>query len=283
MRVFLSATEIGGQKQAIKDALEKHESIPERDGARSAEADVQDDSCGGGWFDSLSSSNPPFLWNLMSYYYIGKDEQYAELIRDNSNLILIDSGAHSFQKGKKVDWLEYTKRYADFIGRFDRDSVLGYFEMDVDNVLGYERVLELREVLHERTGMSDKIIPVWHKNRGIANFKTMCADRAGKIVAITGFKNEDIRDEQYLIFLKEAKRHECKVHCLGMTRKAILDKVPFDYVDSSSWAQQALYGKVGKRKVAREFSKTNRDEVFIASYLEAMNMQRHYYDYWQGV
>lgn len=219
----------------------------------------------------------------MSYYYIGKDEQYAELIRDNSELILIDSGAHSFQKGKKVDWLEYTKRYADFIGRFDRDSVLGYFEMDVDNVLGYDRVLELRDVLHERTGMSDKIIPVWHKNRGIANFKTMCADRAGKIVAITGFKNEDIRDEQYLMFLKEAKRHECKVHCLGMTRKAILDKVPFDYVDSSSWAQQALYGKVGKRKVAREFSKTNRDEVFIASYLEAMNMQRHYYDYWQGV
>lgn len=48
MRVFLSATEIGGQKQAIKDALKKHESIPERDGARSAEAVVQDDSCGGG-------------------------------------------------------------------------------------------------------------------------------------------------------------------------------------------------------------------------------------------
>lgn len=155
--------------------------------------------------------------------------------------------------------------------------------MDVDNVLGYEHVLKLREILHTETGLSDKIIPVWHKNRGIQEFKKMCQDRAGKIVAITGFKNEDIRDDQYLMFLKEAKKYDCRMHCLGMTRRDILNKVPFDYVDSSSWAQQALYGRVGKRKVSREFSKTNRDEVFIASYLDAMEMQRYYYNYWQGV
>lgn len=225
----------------------------------------------------------PLLWNLMSYYYLRQDLEFAEKIRDMSELVMIDSGAHSFQKGTKVKWEDYTHSYAAFIREFDRSNVVGYFEMDVDNIIGYENVLKLREILHKESGHPEKIIPVWHKNRGIKDFKDMCASHAGRVVAITGFKNEDIRDEQYPMFLKEAKKHGCKVHCLGMTRKAILDKVPFDYVDSSSWAQQAIYGRIGKRKVAKSFSKTNRDDVFIASYLDAMNMQKHYYEKWRNI
>lgn len=40
-------------------------------------------------------------YNLMSYFYIKNKIELAEFIRDNSELIMIDSGAHSFQKGKK--------------------------------------------------------------------------------------------------------------------------------------------------------------------------------------
>lgn len=84
-------------------------------------------------------------WNLMSYYYIKSKIPVAEFIRDNSEEIMIDSGAHSFQKGVKLDWEKYTDEYARFIQEFDRPNVVGYFEMDVDNILGYERVLSLRE------------------------------------------------------------------------------------------------------------------------------------------
>lgn len=219
----------------------------------------------------------PLLWNLMSYYYLRSDEPWSCKIRDCSRLVMIDSGAHSFQKGKKVEWDKYTEEYADFIKRFDRSNVIGYFEMDVDNIIGYEKVLTLRELLKQRSGHPDKIIPVWHKNRGIPEFKKMCEEHAGQVVAITGFKNEDIRDEQYPLFVKEAWKHGCKIHCLGMTRKEILDKVPFDYVDSSSWAQGAIFGRVGRNKVTREFSKTNRNDVFAAAYQEAMKMQKHYW------
>ena len=108
-------------------------------------------------------------YNLTSFYYISNSNyDYVKRVRDNSELILVDSGAHSFQKGKKVDWDKYTKDYAEFIKKFDRPNVLGYFEMDVDNIIGYEKVLELRKVLES---VSDKIIPVWHKNRGINEFK----------------------------------------------------------------------------------------------------------------
>lgn len=229
----------------------------------------------------LLENNVKFKYNLMSYYYIKNKSELAELIRDNSEEILIDSGAHSFQKGKKVDWEEYTKKYAYFIKQFDRPNIIGYFEMDVDNIIGYNKVLELRKILES---VSDKIIPVWHKNRGIEQYKNMCKQYQGRIVAITGFKNEDIKDEQYLMFLKYAKKYNCKVHCLGMTRKKVLDKVPFDYVDSSSWKQSGIYGRIdGRGKVSKQFSKVKREIVFMENYKVGIKMQNHYYKKWRNV
>ena len=105
-----------------------------------------------------------------------------------------------------------------------------------------------------------------------------------KIIAITGFKNEDIKDEQYMMFLKYAKKYTCKVHCLGMTRRKILDKVPFDYADSSSWVQSSIYGRIdGKGKVTKEFSKNKREIVFIENYKQGIKMQNHYYNKWKKV
>ena len=232
-------------------------------------------------FEYIDKNIPKFKWNLMSYYYIKKaNKNYVQTIIDKSELILIDSGAHSFQKGVVVDWVEYTKEYAKWIKENDCDKIIGYFEMDVDKVIGYEKVLELRGILESVT---DKIIPVWHKNRGVEDFVQMCKKYSGKIVAITGFRNEDIKDEQYIKFLKVAKKYNCKVHCLGMTRKKILDEVPFDFVDSSSWKQQAIYGRVGKNKVTKEYSKVNRKNVMLHCYLDGMEMQKKYYKKWQKI
>lgn len=229
----------------------------------------------------LVEKNIKMNYNLMSFYYIKNKTNLAEFIRDNSKLIMIDSGAHSFQKGKKVDWVEYTKLYANFIKNFDKPNVVGYFEMDVDNIIGYDKVLELRKMLKS---VSNKIIPVWHKNRGIDEYKKMCQEYAGKVIAITGFKNEDIKDEQYLMFLKYAKKYNCKVHCLGMTRRKILDIVPFDYVDSSSWVQSSVFGRIdNKGKVSKQMSKVRREVVFIENYKQGIKMQEHYYNKWRNV
>lgn len=225
----------------------------------------------------------PMKYNLMSYFYIQKGKQdFVNEIIEKSELILIDSGAHSFQKGKKVEWEEYTKKYAEWIKENDCEKILGYFEMDIDPA-GYplEYVLHLRSILES---ISNKIIPVWHKNRGIDNFIQMCKDYSGKIIAITGFKNEDIKDDQYIKFLKVAWKYGCKVHCLGMTRTKILDKVPFDFVDSSSWRQNAVYGNVfkGKKlKRERELPKEKVSEIYKFAYMKGMEMQKHYETKWR--
>lgn len=231
-----------------------------------------------GEFEYINSKFEKYKYILCSFYYLKQD--VFEKILKKSDLMLIDSGAHSFQKGKKVDWEEYTRRYAEWIKQNDCDKIVGYFEMDVDNLIGYDKVKELRKILESA---SDKIIPVWHKNRGIDDFKQMCKDYSGRVIGITGFKNEDIQDHQYLMFLKYAKEHNCKVHCLGMTRKKVLDAVPFDFVDSSSWKQQAIYGRIGKKKVSKEYSKTNRPDVMAESLREAMKMQIYYERKWKAI
>lgn len=232
--------------------------------------------------EQMMNEGIKFKYNLMSYYYIQKNKfKFAERVRDNSELILIDSGAHSFQFGKKVDWIEYTKQYAEFIKKFDRDNVVGYFEMDIENIIGYDKVLELRKILES---VSDKIIPVWHPDRGIEDYEEMCKKYHDKVIAIGGFRGTDIRDDQFIMFLKVAKKYNCKVHCLGMTRKKVLDKVPFDYTDSSSWIQHAIYGNIMgcKHKIKKEnYAKTNKKKVIRKNYQVGMEMQEYYYKKWR--
>ena len=218
-------------------------------------------------------------WNLMSYYYARNDIEEAEFIRDNSREIEIDSGAHSIQHGKRVDPYEYTEQYCEFIKKFDRNNVIGYFEMDIDSVASYDVVLQLREKLLKAT---DKIIPVWHINRGIDEYRRMCDEFSGRIVAVSGFNNSEIVDDQYINFLAYAKKKNCKLHCLGMTRTKILDKVPFDFVDSSSWKLSAVYGDATgvKKKISRN---QYHGDLWVYNYKQWTKIQDYYYGKWKSV
>lgn len=257
MRIFLSALE-NNAKTTLDKCLEEHITIP---------------------------------FGLVSYYYISQSDvnyQNFQKVLKVCDYLLVDSGAHSFQEGKKVPWDEYTKEYAEFIKQNDNPKILGWFEMDVDRVIGYEHVLELRKVLNRAT---DKIIPVWHKNRGIAEFKRMCCETKGDIVAVTGFKNEDIQDNQYAPFLKYAWKCGKKLHCLGMTRQKVMDKIPFDYVDSSSWKLSATFGNLKKwsarehklKNVPNTKGKFSTKQLFYKNLMEYVKMVRYYNIKWSNI
>ena len=70
------------------------------------------------WLNRLDEMPFRLKWNLCSFFYLLRGKQCrerAKIILNNSELVLIDSGAHSFQKGARVDWKQYTEQYAEFI------------------------------------------------------------------------------------------------------------------------------------------------------------------------
>lgn len=175
---------------------------------------------------------------LESFYYVlpWQIERIPQM-----KMFLLDSGAFTFMNGTgKADFDDYLERYIDFINEHD---IKYFFELDVDSVVGYEKVKEYRARLEAGTGK--KCIPVWHKSRGKDDFLRMCD--AYDYVAIGGIVTKEITRGQYPYFswfINEAHKRGCKIHGLGFTDTALLKEYHFDSVDSTAWLSGSRFGNV---------------------------------------
>ena len=130
--------------------------------------------CLAGTFPSekiVRENRPEYV--LESFFYI-KPWQVEEMPK--WKMFLLDSGAFTFMHGveassKPVDWDGYMSRYIDFI---NRHNVQHFFELDVDIIVGYDAVKRMRTRLEAETGKQS--IPVWHRSRGLDEFKRLCRD-----------------------------------------------------------------------------------------------------------
>lgn len=191
-------------------------------------------TCDKNWVPNLSDSK----YNLESFYYF--QEWQVPLIKC-SELFLLDSGAFTFMNSKNggCNFDEYLTRYIDFINKYD---VKYFFELDVDCIVGYEKVKQMRLRLERETGK--KCIPVWHKSRGKDEFLKMCDEY--DYVAIGGIVSKEITKNQYPVltwFINEAHKRGCKIHGLGFTSITELSKYRFDSVDSTSWKSGGRFGQ----------------------------------------
>ena len=168
-------------------------------------------------------------YNLESFYYF-KPEQEKYL--RHWKMFLLDSGAFTFMNGKKSkDFDGYLTKYIEFINKYD---IKYFFELDIDSVVGYEKVKQLRKRLEIETGK--KCIPVWHKSRGKDEFLKLCDEY--DYIAIGGIVTKEIKHDEYKYlnwFIEEAHKRKCKVHGLGFTKTKYLEKIKFDSVDSTTW------------------------------------------------
>ena len=180
---------------------------------------------------------------LESFFYC--DEETERLIPYFGDFIL-DSGAFTFCGTGKFDsskFDEYIEKYADFI---KRNKVEKFFELDVDSIMGYEKVLEYRERLERLTGKQP--IPVWHISRGKEEFIRHCDEYP--YVALGGYvaaiKSSDPRQKAYVRsypwFINEAHKRGCKIHGLGYTSLQGLTMHHFDSVDSTAWTTGNRFG-----------------------------------------
>lgn len=177
---------------------------------------------------------------LESFYYF-KDFQ-KPLIR-NADLFLLDSGAFTFMNTVKgnVDWNKYIDSYISFI---NENGVKHYFELDIDVIVGYDEVKQIRAKIERETGV--KSIPVWHKSRGIEEYKRLVNDY--EYISIGGFVINEIKKTEYPIIKKMvqyAYSRGVKVHGLGFTPKDV-SRYKFYSVDSTTWLSCRRFGSLYK-------------------------------------
>lgn len=180
---------------------------------------------------------------LESFYYA---DDFTEKMIPFFKKFLLDSGAFTLftdkSKGSGIVWEDYVDRYADFI---IRNNVELFFELDIDKLVGKDKVLELRRRLEKKAGR--QCIPVWHKFRGKEAFLRMCDEY--KYVAIGGIVSKEIMPEEYKYFpwfIDKAHKAGAKIHGLGFTALTGLPKYHFDSVDSTAWTTGNRFGAVYK-------------------------------------
>ena len=176
--------------------------------------------------------------NLLESFYYVADWQTKNLRRFKR--FLLDSGAFTALYGAGMSAEDLPKYVDGYISYILDNDVRDFFEMDVDSIVGYRRVLEFRAEIERQTGR--RCIPVWHLERGKDEFLRMCDEY--DYVAIGGIATAEGRRrlKPYLRwFTREAHRRGARIHGLGYTDLSTLGTVGFDSVDSTAW----LYGNRG--------------------------------------
>lgn len=204
--------------------------------------------------EDLEKYNPFFKTKILQSFYYCNDFT-EKVILPSVKKFMLDSGAFTFYtKGKYADWDEWVKRYADFINRNKIDL---FFELDIDNLIGYEKVKYYRRKLESMTGKP--CIPVWHKSRGKEDFIQMCKDY--DYVAIGGITDQITQAEwkYFPYFIDVAHKHGARIHGLGFTSIKNLHKYHFDSVDSTSWTAGNRFGTIYKFN-GRTMEQYNRPE-----------------------
>lgn len=191
-------------------------------------------------YDTTITINRPYI--LESFYYA--DATTEKLIPYYGDFLL-DSGAFTFMMGNhkgEIKWQEYTEKYAAFI---NINKINKFFELDIDSIVGYEKVKELRKLLESLTGKQP--IPVWHKSRGKDEFLRMADEY--KYVALGGIVSKEWSKDEHKFFpwfINEAHKRNAKNHGLGYTNLEGLKKYHFDSVDSTAWTAGNRFGYIYK-------------------------------------
>lgn len=228
-----------------------------------------------GGYDPIIKDHKPYI--LESFFYADAD---TERLLPHFGDFMLDSGAFTFMENAKVrvDWDEYLERYADFI---KRNKIEKFFELDIDSVVGYDKVLEFRKRLEQLTGKQP--IPVWHLSRGKEEFLKSCEEYP--YVALGGIVSKEWKKdtEKFMPwFIKQAHKRGAKIHGLGYTKLAKLREYHFDSVDSTAWTTgnrfgyiyQFKNGKMTKKDAPKGKRLGDPRKVALINYLEWVKFQK---------
>lgn len=222
------------------------------------ESDAYFDLAVGAGFDHL----------LMSYHYIQRKGKrwLRERIQKYPHVkLMIDSGAYTFHvkeeeyKQKPVSYFDnYVKKYVEWI-RENKDYIFSCVEVDIANIVGFERVDYYRREFFEP--LKDEgilVCYVWHEYDGKQHWEEMC-----KRYDYVGFSLEvnDYSEAEVMKMVNTARKYGAIVHGFALTRVELMSRIPFftgdssvSY-DSSIIVKNKLNGEIERIAIGEFFSK----------------------------
>ena len=205
--------------------------------------------------------------------------EWQQVYMRSADMFIMDSGAFTFMRGKQEPrWGEYIEKYAECIVR----TKCKYFmELDIDNVVGYPKVIEYRKMLERLVGA--RCIPVWHKARGINQYRNMLEEY--EYIAIGGLVTKEIKPTEYKYLpalIAEAHEKNVKIHGLGFTKTVNYPDLKWDSVDSTTWNVGGKFGEIcnfrdGKmeRVQMKGHLCVKQKELMLHNYTEWLKFQKY--------
>jgi hypothetical protein len=188
---------------------------------------------------------------LVSYHYIqrkGKRFLRERLEKHPNVKIMIDSGAYTFHvkeeeyRQKPLEfWEKYLEKYTAFI-RANKDIIFSCVELDIANIVGFEKVDYFREKYFEPLKEEGVLVCyVWHEYDGLKYWEEMCQK-----YDYVGFSlvNSKLTEPQIVRMVNQARRYNALVHGFAVTRTELMSKIPFFTGDSTTWLVGTQYGEL---------------------------------------
>lgn len=191
---------------------------------------------------------PDEVYNLCTFWYYHNKKNIPDFAFNEYQIL--DSGAFSAindktGKYKNFDWDLYVKKYIEFINITKRKL---FFELDIDCVVGLNKVEYYRKQIEDGTGIAP--IVCWHSNRGSDYWVKCCEEYDYVAIGTTNANSHGrkIRKNPQILhwFINHAKKNNTKVHGLGFTNIDWLQELKFDSVDSTSWISGQKFGVIHK-------------------------------------
>lgn len=190
----------------------------------------------------MDSVEPTKNWNCLTSF------QYRECLRGRTpkdfKNFMADSGAFTaMNAGKKID----AKYIDDYIAWIKANDIKNFVEMDLDEIIGYDKTLEIRNHIEKETGRSP--IPVWHFERGEQGWVDMCKQYPYVSISLSRMTSTSKWLQKYNFqpldwFMKVARQNRAKVHALGCNDLQLLRRYHFYSADSSVHSLGQRFGNI---------------------------------------
>lgn len=188
---------------------------------------------------------------LISFHYIQKKHLDVSRYEEMGIKFFVDSGAFTYitnleyQDYTLEQWEDLIKRYLKWVEKHS-SIVFAFAGLDIEYLVGGDKVQEWNEKYFEpfmlRTGIP--VCFVYHDNATKLTWEQYC-QRYPYVGISWGGLDTQGNDVKYGVNkLKVAEKYGAVVHGMAMTQTALLTKLPFYTVDSTTWLVGLQYGEI---------------------------------------